>query len=108
MKTPLYMYRDSPAPPSYQGFSSELSLHDLLLSVQVRGSQDLLEELLLFISGGEHQVILFHPCHASDHLRGGHNNIAVSILGLYVFVTSCCQLLTVGCKVVYLPPEYLY
>lgn len=41
---------------------AELPCHHFLLSIQVWSSQDLLKKLLLFISGGEHQVLLIHAC----------------------------------------------
>lgn len=54
---------------------AELPCHHFLLSIQVWGSQNLLKELLLFISGGEHQVLLIHTCQFCDHLKkiGGLN-----------------------------------
>lgn len=49
---------------------AKLSSHHLFLCVQISSRQDLLQELLLLLFGGECQIFFLHASKLCDHLTG--------------------------------------
>lgn len=73
-------------------FSSHVSHHHLLFSIKVRRCQNLLQELMLFLTSGEHQVFLLHPSQLCDHLEKDAQNEAHRII-LYLSINRSVRLI---------------